>query len=151
MAETVTIIASNRRARREYEFLGRLEAGLALQGTEVKALREGKASLADAFCKVDRGEAYLFSAHIAPYSHASYENHDPLRPRKLLLHKREILRIKKATEQKGFTVIPTKLYFRKGIAKVEIAIARGKHVRDKRATIAERDNKRRVDRMLKQY
>ena len=151
MAEGIKIITSNRRARREYHITDTLEAGLALLGTEVKSLREGRANLQDAFCKVEGREMFLLNAHISPYSHGNLNNHDPLRPRKLLLHKREISKMKKATEQKGFTVIPLKLYFKNGIAKVEIGLARGKKLYDKRADIAERDTQRRLDRTMKEF
>ena len=151
MAEGIKIITSNRRARREYHITDTLEAGLALLGTEVKSLREGRANLQDAFCKVEGREMFLLNAHISPYSHGNLNNHDPLRPRKLLLHKREISKMKKATEQKGFTVIPLKLYFKNGIAKVEIGLARGKKLYDKRADIAERDTQRRLDRTMRQF
>ena len=151
MSESIKIITSNRRARREYHITETLEAGLALQGTEVKSLRAGRANLQDAFCKVEGGEVFMVNAHISPYSHGNLNNHDPLRPRKLLLHKREIGKLKKATQQKGFTIIPLKLYFKNGLAKVEIGLARGKKLYDKRADIAERDTQRRLDRTLKQY
>ena len=151
MPEGIAIIASNRRARREYHITETMEAGLALLGTEVKSLRERRASLAEAYCRAKEGEMYLVDAHIAPYSHGSLNNHEPLRPRKLLLHKREIQRLKKATEQKGFTLIPLKLYWRHGVVKAEIGLARGKHHYDKRADIAERDSKRRLDREMKRH
>ena len=151
MSENIKIITSNRRARREYHISETLEAGLALQGTEVKSLREGRANLQDAFCKVEGGEVFMVNAHISPYSHGNLNNHDPLRPRKLLLHKREIGKLKKATQQKGFTIIPLKLYFKNGIAKVEIGLARGKKLYDKRADIAERDTQRRLDRTMKEF
>jgi len=145
------IITTNRRARYEYYIVETLEAGLVLQGTEVKALRERKVSLADAYCKVQDREVYLLQAHISPYKHGGYQNHDPVRPRKLLLHRREIRRLQKKTEQKGFTLIPLKLYFKRGIAKATIALAQGKQLHDKRVSIAERDAKRRLDRTMKQY
>ncbi len=151
MSEGIKIITSNRRARRNYHISDTLEAGLVLHGTEAKALREGRANLQDAYCKVENGEVFLLNTHISPYSHGNLQNHDPLRPRKLLLHKREIGKLKKATEQKGFTIIPLKLYFKKGIAKVEIGLARGKKLYDKRTDIAERDTQRRIDRALRQY
>ena len=151
MAEGIKIITSNRRARREYHITETLEAGLALRGTEVKSLREGRANLQDAYCKVEGGKMFVLNMHISPYSHGNPNNHDPVRPRKLLLHKREIGKMKKATEQKGFTVIPLKLYFKNGIAKVEIGLARGKKLYDKRADIAERDTQRRLDRTLRQF
>ena len=151
MADGIKIITSNRRARRNYHISDPLEAGLVLHGTEVKALRQGRANLQDAYCKVEDGEVFLLNAHISPYSHGNLNNHDPLRPRKLLLHKREIGKLKKATQQKGFTIIPLKLYFKKGIVKVEIGLARGKKLYDKRTDIAERDTQRRLDRTMKQY
>ena len=151
MSEGIKIITSNRRARRNYHITEAMEAGLVLQGTEVKALRQGRANLQDAYCKVENDEVFLLGAHISPYSHGNLNNHDPLRPRKLLLHKREIAKLKKATEQKGFTTIPLKLYFKKGKVKVEIGLARGKKLYDKRADIAERDTQRRIDRTIKQY
>ncbi len=151
MGEGIKIITSNRRARRNYFITETMEAGLVLQGTEAKALREGRANLQDAYCKVENDEVFLLNAHISPYSHGNLQNHDPLRPRKLLLHKREIGKLKKASEQKGYTIIPLKLYFKNGYAKVEIGMARGKKLYDKRSDIAERETKRRIDRMLRQY
>ncbi len=151
MSEGIKIITSNRRARRNYFVTETMEAGLVLQGTEAKALREGRANLQDAYCKVENDEVFLLNAHISPYSHGNLQNHDPLRPRKLLLHKREIGKLKKASEQKGYTIIPLKLYFKNGYAKVEIGLARGKKLYDKRSDIVERETKRRIDRMLRQY
>ncbi len=151
MSEGIKIITSNRRARRNYFITETMEAGLVLQGTEAKALREGRANLQDAYCKVENDEVFLLNAHISPYSHGNLQNHDPLRPRKLLLHKREIGKLKKASEQKGYTIIPLKLYFKNGYAKVEIGMARGKKLYDKRTDIAERETQRRIDRAMKQY
>ncbi len=151
LSEGIKIITSNRRARRNYFITETMEAGLVLQGTEAKALREGRANLQDAYCKVENDEAFLLNAHISPYSHGNLQNHDPLRPRKLLLHKREIGKLKKASEQKGYTIIPLKLYFKNGYAKVEIGLARGKKLYDKRTDIAERETQRRIDRTMKQY
>ncbi len=151
MSDGIKIITSNRRARRNYFVTETMEAGLVLQGTEAKALREGRANLQDAYCKVENDEVFLLNAHISPYSHGNLQNHDPVRPRKLLLHKREIGKLKKATEQKGYTIIPLKLYFKNGYAKVEIGLARGKKLYDKRSDMAERETKRRIDRMLRQY
>ncbi len=151
MSEGIKIITSNRRARRNYFITETMEAGLVLQGTEAKALREGRASLQDAYCKVENDEMFLLNAHISPYSHGNLQNHDPLRPRKLLLHKREIGKLKKASEQKGFTIIPLKLYFKNGYAEVEIGMARGKKLYDKRTDMAERETQRRIDRIMKQY
>ncbi len=151
MGEGIKIITSNRRARRNYFITETMEAGLVLQGTEAKALREGRANLQDAYCKVENDEAFLLNAHISPYSHGNLQNHDPLRPRKLLLHKRQIGKLKKASEQKGYTIIPLKLYFKNGYAKVEIGLARGKKLYDKRTDIAERETQRHIDRTRKQY
>ena len=144
-------LASNRKARREYHVAETLEAGMVLTGTEVKAARRGRVSLVDAYCKVRGLELFLVGAHIAPYSHGNLNNHDPLRERKLLLHRQQIRSLKKDTEQKGFTVIPLRMYLSGGIIKLEIGVARGKRLYDKRKEVAERDMKRHLNRTLKQY
>jgi len=151
MSEAVKIIASNRKARHEYHIDEKLEAGLVLTGTEVKSLREGRVNLQDAYCTVAEGEMVMVNCHISPYSHGNLSNHDPLRPRKLLMRRREIDRWRKAAEQKGYTIVPLKLYFRRGYAKVEIGLARGKKLYDKRADLSERETKRRLDRAMRQY
>ncbi len=151
MSKARPILASNRRARREYHILDSIEAGMVLVGTEVKSIREGRVSLAEAWCKVERQEIFLVDAHISHYRHGNLNNHDPLRPRKLLLHRKEIQRLQKAVEQKGNTLIPLKLYLNHGMIKVEIGIAQGKKLFDKRADMAERDTKRQLERTLKQY
>lgn len=151
MPDAIKLVTSNRKARHDFHIDDTLEAGLVLQGTEVKALREGRANLQDAYCKVDRGEMYLVGAHISPYSHGNIQNHEPTRPRKLLLHRRELRKWDKAASQQGYTIVPLKLYFRNGLAKIEIGLARGKKLYDKRADIAERETKRRLDRTMKQY
>ena len=151
MPEGIKIIATNRKARHDYHIEETLEAGVRLQGTEVKSLREGRVNLQDAFCNVERGEMILKNAHISPYSHGNQFNHDPLRPRKLLLHRREIEKWAKASQQKGYTIVVLKVYFKRGYAKVEIGLARGKKLYDKRADIAERESKRRLDRIKKTY
>ncbi len=143
-------IVNNRRARYEYEILDKVEAGIELQGTEVKSLRAGNVNLAEAFCSVDDGQMKLYNCHIAPYEHGSYANHEPARPRVLLMHKKEIGKFKKGIEQKGLTIIPLRIYFKKGWAKVEIGLARGKKMHDKRQDIAERESKRRLDRIMNQ-
>ena len=149
MAESgIKPIVTNRRARHDYHLEKPVEAGLVLQGSEVKSLRAGKANLQDAFVTVDRDGATLRNLHIAPYEMGGYANHEPTRPRRLLLHGREIAVLKKGTEQKGFTVIPLRLYFKDGRAKVEIALGRGKKLYDKRHDIAERDAQRRMDRLV---
>ncbi len=151
MSEGIKVITKNRRARHEYQIEETLEAGLALQGTEVKALREGRANLQEAFVTPQRGEMYLLNCHISPYSHATHFNHEPLRPRKLLMHRREIAKWAKAAQQKGYTIVPLQLYFKDGRAKVEIGLGRGKKLYDKRADIAERDSKRRLEQAMKRF
>ncbi len=149
MGEGVKIITTNRKARYEYHIDDTLEAGLVLTGTEVKSLREGRANLQDAFCTVKDGEMVLLNFHISPYSHGNLFNHEPVRPRKLLLHRREIAKWAKASQQKGYTIIPLKVYFKNGFAKVEIGLARGKKLYDKREDIAERETKRRLERVMR--
>ena len=137
------LVSDNRKARFQYELLDKYEAGLMLQGTEVKSLRDGKLSLSEAYCKIDGlGEVYLIDAHIAPYGHGNRTNHDPLRPRKLLLHKQEITRLIGKVREKGLTLVPTKVYFKGGKAKIEIALAKGKKIHDKRESIKKRDQER---------
>lgn len=143
------IVVTNRKARHSYRIEDRLEAGLVLTGTEVKALRAGQASLQDAYCTAENGEMILKQCHIAPYDHGNRENHDPLRPRKLLMHRREIERWSKALQQKGYTIVPLRLYFKRGYIKIEIGLGRGKKLYDKRADIAERETKVRLDRISK--
>ena len=142
------LIAQNRKARHDYTVEDTVEAGIVLVGTEVKSCREGKVSLTDAYAVVRDGEAWLLQCHIAPYSHGNKQNHDPLRPRKLLLHKNEIERLGGKVAQEGRTLVPLKLYFKQGLAKAEIAIARGKRSYDKRQDIAKRDDTRRMQREL---
>jgi SsrA-binding protein len=140
-------LASNRKVTFEFFLLEHFEAGLALQGSEIKSLRAGQASLAEAYVTVeDNLEAWLINAHIAPYDAASHYNHDPKRPRRLLLHKKEIRELREAVRQKGVTIVPVKIYLKDGRAKIEIASAKGKKLYDKRATIAERDQQREWDR-----
>lgn len=134
--------ATNRKARHEYHILESFEAGVVLQGTEIKSIRQGKVNLQDSFAQIDRGEVYLMDCHISPYSHASFDNHDPVRPRKLLMHKREIHRLFGKIQAKGFTLVPLKLYFERGRAKVDLALARGKKMWDKREDVKRRDIER---------
>jgi SsrA-binding protein len=143
------LIADNRRARHDYHLLDRFEAGLVLAGTEVKALREGKTSLQQAYADVREGEAWLHGVHIAEYGQGNRANHDPDRPRKLLLHRREIDRLYGQVREKGVTVVPTRLYFKDGRVKVELALAKGKELHDKRRDIAARDAKRQIERELR--
>ena len=143
------LIADNRRARHEYHLLDRVEAGLALTGSEVKSLRAGHASLRRAYADPREGELWLVGLHIPPYEQASVEPHDPDRDRKLLLHRRQIDQLSGQVTEKGLTLVPTRLYFKDGRAKVEVAVARGKELRDKRRDIADRETKRRLERELK--
>ena len=142
-------VATNRRARQKFETIEKLEAGIVLRGTEVKALREGKAQMGDAYAVVEGGEVWLRNLHIPPYEPASRENHEPERPRKLLLHRGEIERLLGKTAEKGLTLIPTRVYFKGPRAKVELALARGKEGRDRRREIADRDVRREVEREFK--
>jgi SsrA-binding protein len=142
-------VATNRQARHRYTLLESWEAGVALTGTEVKSLREGKAQIKDGYASVRDGEVWLHNVHIPPYAPASRENHEPERSRKLLLHRREIDRLVGKTREKGLTIVPTRLYFSDGRAKVEIALARGKDVGDKRHAIKERELKREMDRAVR--
>ena len=145
------LIVSNRRARFDYYLDDTFEAGLVLAGTEVKSLRDGKGSLAEAWVKIDEaGEAWLMQAHIPEYTFGNRNNHDPVQPRKLLLRRRELDQISRAVATRGVTLVPTRLYFRHGRAKLEFAIGRGKNVADKRQTSKERDAKREIERALKQ-
>ena len=139
------IIATNRRARHEYEILETVEAGLVLRGTEVKALRAGQVNFKDSYAAVRGGEAWLLGCHISPYSHGTDANHDPERDRKLLLHGREITRLTGKVAERGLTIVPLKLYFKNGRAKIEIGLARGKKLHDKRATLRERETRREMD------
>jgi len=142
-------IAENRRARHEYHFLEQVEAGLVLQGSEVKSLRQGHAVLQRAYADARDGELWLVGLHIPPYEQASIEPHEPDRDRKLLLHRRQIEQLSSKVAERGLTLVPTRLYFKNGRAKVELALARGKEGRDKRRDIADRETKRRLERELK--
>jgi len=142
-------VATNRRARHKFEAVEKMEAGIALQGSEVKSLRNGKAQMTDSYAVVDKGEVWLRKLHIPPYEPASRENHEPERPRKLLLHKAEIERLIGKTAEKGLTLIPLRIYFKGSRAKVELALARGKEGRDRRREIADRDVRREVEREFK--
>lgn len=153
MGDDIKRIIKNRKAFHDYEIEERLEAGMVLKGSEVKSLRERKVSLQEAYCSVDRDdEMILHGCYIAPYKHGSeHFNHDPRRNRKLLLHKGEILKWKKAAEQKGYTIVPLEMYFRDGIAKVEIGLGKGRKLHDKRERIKERETKRRMEQAVREY
>jgi SsrA-binding protein len=147
MPEHVKVVATNRKAKFEYFLLEHFEAGMALHGSEIKSLRAGQVSLAEAYVRVDDARnAWLMDAHFAPYIQASRYNHDPRRPRRLLLHHREIRELWDAVRQKGVTVIPTRIYLKDGRAKLELAIAKGKKLHDKREAIAKRDAERELQR-----
>ena len=143
-------VAVNRRARHEYAIDETLEAGIALTGTEIKSIRAGRVNLAEAYARIERGEAWLIGAHIAPYEQGNRNNHEPTRTRKLLLHRDQISELIGRTQAKGFTLVPLKLYIRNGMAKLEIGVGRGKKAYDKRRTIAERDARRELERVTKE-
>jgi len=144
-------VATNRRAAYRYNLLERWEAGIQLQGSEVKSLREGAVQLKDSYAALRDGEVWVHNMHIAPYGPASRENHEPERPRKLLLHRREIERLIGKTAEKGLTLVPTRVYFKGPHAKLEIALARGKDFADKRRALRERDQRREIDRALREH
>ena len=145
----IKIIANNRKARFDYELMEKSEAGIVLVGTEVKSLRQGNLNLTDSYCAIDRGtEVYLHEAHISVYAHGTHGNHDPRRIRKLLLNKREIRRLAQKVREKGLTIVPTRMYFKRGKAKVEIALAKGRKRFDKSDQIKERDAQRDLKRQL---
>jgi SsrA-binding protein len=146
----IKLIAENRKARHDYLIVDQYEAGLVLTGTEVQSLRLGKANLKDSYAKVKDGEVWLYQMHISPYPFAYYNNHEPLRVRKLLLHKREILRLYAKANEQGHTLVPLKLYFKAGKAKITLALAKGKREFDKREALRERDQKREVERARRQ-
>lgn len=145
------VIVTNRRARHEYYVLERFEAGIELRGTEVKSLRAGSIALTDSYADVRGGELFLIGTHIAPYDKGTAWNHAPERDRRLLMHRREIARLGAQVAEKGLSLIPLQLYFKQGKVKVEIGLCRGKHTVDKRAALHEREQKRQIDRAVKQY
>jgi SsrA-binding protein len=151
MAEGRKLIAANRKARHDYFIEDTIEAGLSLVGTEVKSLRQGKANLRDSYVFIKKGEAFVRGLHISPYEQGNIHNVDPLRERKLLLHAREIARLNAQTQQKGYVLVPLSLYFKRGMVKMELAVARGKKLYDKRETIAQRDAKREIERRVKEH
>ncbi len=140
----------NRKASFQYYFIEELEVGIALSGTEIKSLRDGKMSFKDSYARIEEGEVWLVNLHISPYEKGTYFNHDPERKRKLLLHRREIKRLLAKTQEKGMTLVPKEIYINdKGLAKVTLALAKGKHLYDKRESVKERDDKRDLERALK--
>ena len=147
--QSIKIVAENRRARHYYHIHETFEAGIVLTGTEIKSLRGGRANLTDSYARIENGELYLISAHISPYDQGNRFNHEPRRNRKLLMHKSEILRLLGKTREKGYTLVPLKIYLSHGLAKVELALASGKDLYDKRQSAAEKDAKREVERTLR--
>ena len=145
------IVAENRKARHDYFIEDTYEAGIVLKGTEVKSMRDGRVNLKDAYAKIKNGEVWVHQMHISPYPFAYYDNHDPLRTRKLLLHKQEIRKLFAKANEQGFTLIPLTVYFRDGKAKLTLALARGKRQYDKRETIRRRDEQRELERARKTY
>ncbi|MDQ1256325.1 MAG: SsrA-binding protein [Candidatus Hydrogenedentes bacterium] len=143
------LVVTNRQARHDYFIIDRFEAGIELRGTEVKSLRDGQMTLKDSHANVENGQIFLVNAHINPYDKGNVYNHDPERPRRLLMHKREILRLGIQVAEKGLTVVPLRVYFKDGRAKVELGLCRGKHTEDKRHTIREREVKRETEREIK--
>ncbi|HWR58767.1 MAG TPA: SsrA-binding protein SmpB [Thermodesulfovibrionales bacterium] len=143
------IVCQNRKAFHDYNIEETMEAGIQLLGTEVKSLRDGKANLKDSYVLIKNAEVFLFNCHISPYSHGNMMNHDPLRTRKLLVHRKEIERIRAKALQKGYALIPLKIYFKGSYAKVEIGLAKGKRLYEKRETIKEREAKRTIERAMK--
>ena len=146
----VKYIAENRKARHDYFIHETYEAGIALTGTEVKSLRQGKANLKDSFCRIEHGELLLLGMHISPYEQGNRFNHDPLRTRRLLMHRYEILKLFGKTKEKGYTLIPLNLYFKKGKVKVTVALVSGKKLYDKRQALAEKEAKRDIERRMKE-
>jgi SsrA-binding protein len=145
----VKVVVTNRKAYHEYNIIETIEAGIALTGSEIKSVRAGRVSLGDAYVKSEDRQMWLYNAHIARYDAASYLGHDPVRPRKLLLHRKEIMNLTSQVTQRGFTLIPLRMYIKDSYAKLEVALARGKRQYDKREAIAERESKRRIDRAIK--
>jgi len=148
---SVKVVARNRKAQHDYFLLDTYEAGISLLGSEIKSIRAGQISIKEAYVRVDGKQAWLVDAHIAPYDHANRNNHEPRRVRKLLLHKREIDKLYDQVRKKGVTIIPTRVYLKRGLAKVEIAIAQGKKKYDKRQAIAKRDAQREIERQLARH
>ncbi|MFQ5589490.1 MAG: SsrA-binding protein SmpB [Nitrospiria bacterium] len=147
--ESEGLVASNRKAFHEYFILEKMEAGMSLYGTEVKSLRDGRINLKDSFARIEQGQVYLYNCHISPYSHGNLANHEPTRRRKLLMRKREIERFTGKTREKGLTLIPLKVYFKGGWAKVELGLAKGKHLYDKRETAAKKSAQREMERAVR--
>lgn len=147
--DTIKLIANNKKARHDYFLEEKYEAGVSLHGTEVKSLRMGKCSIKEAFIRIEKGEVYIYGMHISPYEKGNLFNRDPLRPKKLLMHKNEILKLQQKIAEKGYTLVPVEVYFRGSLVKVQIALAKGKKLYDKRADIAKKDQRREHEREFK--
>ncbi|CCQ97978.1 tmRNA-binding protein [[Clostridium] ultunense Esp] len=150
MADGKKVVAQNKKARHDYFIEDTFEAGIVLAGTEVKSIRRGKVNLKDSFARIKDGEAFLMNMHISPYEQGNRYNQDPLRTRKLLLRKKEIFRLMGLTKEKGYSLIPLELYFKGGFAKIELALAKGKKLYDKRESMKERDSKREIERVFRE-
>ncbi len=150
-SDFIRMVANNRKVKHDFHIFEEYEAGIVLKGTEVKSIREGRVSFKDAYADINRGEVFLKQLHISPYKHTYYGNHEPLRERKLLLHNYEIKKLVGKTKEKGYTLVPTKIYLKNSIVKVGLALAKGKKLYDKRETIKQRDIKRDLDREKKEY
>jgi len=149
--EGIKVVATNRKARHDYTLTDHIEAGIALKGSEIKSIRAGQVSLRESYVRTDGREAWLMNAHVAPYDPASRENHDPIRQRKLLLRRREIAKLFEQVQRQGYTLVPTRMYLRRGRAKLEIALAKGKRQYDKRKEMAKRDALREAERAASRY
>jgi SsrA-binding protein len=148
-APAVKTIADNRRARHDYEIIEVFEAGIGLVGTEVKSIRQGKANLSDSFGRVENGELWLYNCNISPYDHGNRFNHDPIRRRKLLMHRKQIIKLKSRMQEKGLTLVPLKMFFKGNWAKIDLALVRGKQLYDKRQAIMKKETRRQLERVLK--
>ena len=151
MTESIKLVTKNKKAFHDFQIIEKIESGIVLKGSEVKALREGRCNLKDSYARIINNEIWLLGVHVSSYENAGYAGHEPERDRKLLLHKDELKRIHRKVKEKGVTIIPLKIYFKNGIAKVEIGLAIGKREYDKRQDIAERDQQRELKRMEKKY
>ena len=150
-SDKIKMVTENKKVRYDFFIVDEYEAGMVLKGTEVKSLRDGRANLKDAYARIKNGEVFVYQIHIGVYPFAYYDNHEPLRPRKLLLHKKEIKRLYGKVNEKGFSLVPLKIYFKNGKAKISLALVKGKRQYDKRQEIKRRDAKRDLDRMKKEY
>lgn len=148
-SSNIKLVCQNKKARYDFEIIEVIEAGMVLLGTEVKSLRQGRANLKDSYARIKNGELFLMQAHISPYTHAYYDNHEPDRVRKLLVRKQEIKRLQGKTQEKGLTLVPLRIYFKNGKAKVELALARGKRSYDKRETLKRKTEERELQRAIK--